>query len=60
MSEPQRQEGPPPQGDCLPATRHGSLIFTAGMTLRKLGKLMFEAPVRNGADVESYREAVSV
>jgi len=30
------------------------------MTPRKLGKLMFEGPVRNGVDVESYREAVSL
>lgn len=60
MSEPQRQEAPPPQGDYLPATRHDSLIFTAGMTPRKLGKLIFDAPVHSGVDVECYREAVSL
>ena len=45
---------PVPQGDYVPATRHGELIHTAGMTPRQAGKLMFTGPVRVDAPVEDY------
>jgi len=49
---------PPPQGEYLPAIRHGDLVFTSGMTPRRDGVLMFKGPVRNDAPLEDYREAV--
>lgn len=49
---------PVPQGDYVPATRHGDLIHTAGMTPRLAGQLMFTGPVRADAPLEDYREAV--
>nr|WP_301917413.1 RidA family protein [uncultured Defluviimonas sp.] len=52
------QTQPVPQGDYVPATRHGELIHTAGMTPRLAGQLLFTGPVRADASVEDYREAV--
>jgi enamine deaminase RidA (YjgF/YER057c/UK114 family) len=49
---------PVPQGDYIPAKRHGGLIFTSGMTPRRNGKLMFTGPVRADVAVEDYRDAV--
>jgi enamine deaminase RidA (YjgF/YER057c/UK114 family) len=46
-TQPPRQV-PVPQGDYVPARRHGGLIVTAGMTPRLNGKLMFQGPVRAG------------
>lgn len=51
---------PVPQGDYVAATRHGSLIFTAGMTPRADGKLMFSGKVCKDAPVEIWREAVTL
>jgi enamine deaminase RidA (YjgF/YER057c/UK114 family) len=48
---------PVPQGDYVAARRHGSLIYTAGMTPRDEGRLMYSGPVQNG-QVENQREAV--
>lgn len=49
---------PVPQGDYVPATRHGSLIFTAGMTPRNNGVLMWQGRVGSDALVEDWREPV--
>ncbi|WP_104494005.1 MULTISPECIES: RidA family protein [Paracoccus] len=53
--------GPPqpvPQGDYVPARRHGTLIFTSGMTPRRDGVLLHHGPVRADAPVDDYRDAV--
>ena len=49
---------PVPQGDYIPARRHGDLIFTSGMTPRLDGVLQFTGPVRKDVPVEHYRQAV--
>ena len=49
---------PIPQGDYVPAKRHGALIFTSGMTPRNAGVLMLTGPVRADMPLESYRDAV--
>lgn len=46
------------QGDYAPATRHGNLVFTSGMTPRKDGVLLFTGPVRAAEPVETYRSGV--
>lgn len=51
---------PIPQGAYVAARRHGGLIFTSGMTPRRDGVLMFTGPIRNGATLEDYREAVEL
>lgn len=56
MSE--KTKDPVPQGKYVPATRGGSLIFTAGMTPRKDGVLQFAGKVEAGEPLEKYREAV--
>ncbi|SIS90312.1 RidA family protein [Paracoccus saliphilus] len=48
---------PVPQGDYVPASRHGGLIYTAGMTPRQNGRMMFDGPVRTG-QIDVQREAV--
>ena len=54
MSE--KTKDPVPQGKYVPATRGGSLIFTAGMTPRKDGVLQFSGKVKAGEPLEKYRE----
>lgn len=49
---------PKPQGNYRPATRHGALIFTAGMTPRKDGVLQAVGRVGAEDDLAQYREAV--
>lgn len=49
---------PIPQGKYVPATRFGSLIFTAGMTPRKNGVLILSGKVTAEQPLESYRDAV--
>ncbi len=51
---------PRPQGLYVPATRHGALIFTAGMTPRLNGVLQLTGPVRADAPLEDYRAAVDL
>ncbi len=46
------------QGLYVPASRHGSLIFTAGMTPRQDGVLQFTGPVAEADDPEQHRAAV--
>lgn len=48
---------PVPQGDYVPASRHGGLIYTAGMTPRQSGRMKFDGPVRTG-QIDVQREAV--
>ena len=52
------KKNPIPQGNYVPATRFGTVIFTAGMTPRKDGVLMQSGKVRKDAPLEDYREAV--
>lgn len=52
------QERPVPQGDYIPAKRHGGIIFTSGMTPRRNGELMFTGPVRHDTPMDDYRAAV--
>jgi len=54
----EKQINPVPQGKYVPATRSGSLIFTAGMTPRKNGVLIFSGKVNSSEPVEIYEEAV--
>jgi enamine deaminase RidA (YjgF/YER057c/UK114 family) len=54
------QASPHPQGQYVPATRHGALIFTAGMTPRRDGVLQATGPVSADAPLESYRAAVEL
>jgi enamine deaminase RidA (YjgF/YER057c/UK114 family) len=49
---------PVPQGNYIPAKRHGGLIFTSGMTPRRNGELMFTGPVCCDVPIEDYRDAV--
>lgn len=53
-------KNPIPQGKYVPATRHGDLIFTAGMTPRKDGVLQFTGKVKAEEPLESYKEAVRI
>jgi enamine deaminase RidA (YjgF/YER057c/UK114 family) len=48
---------PVPQGRYVPAKRHGDLVFTAGMTPRKEGVLLFSGQVTERS-LENYREPV--
>lgn len=48
---------PVPQGDYIAAKRHGGLIFTAGMTPRRNGELLYVGPVRRDT-VDRQRDAV--
>ncbi len=49
---------PIPQGKYVPATRHGSLIMTAGMTPRDNGVLILSGKVKIADDIGMYRDAV--
>lgn len=49
---------PVPQGDYVPAMRHGDLIHTAGMTPRRDGRMMFIGPVPCDAPPDGLRDAV--
>lgn len=49
---------PKPQGDYVPATRNGNLIFTSGMTPRKDGVLVLTGPVKVDEPLDTYRDAV--
>lgn len=53
-----KQVNPIPQGKYVPATRSGNFIFTAGMTPRENGVLLYSGKVKCAEPVESYRAAV--
>lgn len=49
---------PLPQGDYLPARRHGDLIYTSGMTPRRDGVMLYQGPVRRDVSLADYSAAV--
>ena len=49
---------PAPQGRYVPAARIGELIYTAGMTPRKDGKLIREGQIKAATPIADLREAV--
>ncbi|RLP26995.1 RidA family protein [Mesorhizobium sp. YM1C-6-2] len=51
-------QGPKPQGDYVPATRNGNLIFTSGMTPRKDGVMTLTGPVKVDEPLDTYKNAV--
>ena len=53
-----KEANPIPQGNYVPATRCGNLIFTAGMTPRKQGVLILTGSVKADDDLGKYRDAV--
>ena len=58
MSTENKSPNPIPQGKYVPATRNGSLIFTAGMTPRKDGVLLLSGKVKREEPIEKYKEAI--
>jgi enamine deaminase RidA (YjgF/YER057c/UK114 family) len=55
----ERIENPIPQGKYVSATRAGNFIFTAGMTSREKGVLLFEGKVKTTVPIETYRDVVN-
>ena len=53
-----KEANPIPQGNYVPATRFGDMIFTAGMTPRKDGVLLKTGKIGLNDDLEEYRDAV--
>ena len=51
-------KNPIPQGKYVPAVRGGQVIFTAGMTPRNNGVLVFSGKVTAEEPLETYRDAV--
>ena len=49
---------PIPQGKYVPATRFGGLVYTAGMTPRKNGVLIFSGRVLKDEPLDTYKDAV--
>lgn len=58
-SGPQSVVQPAAQGNYVLATREDQLIYTAGMTPRRAGKLILSGPVTTGP-LDSYQEAVEL
>lgn len=58
--EPLNPANPVPQGKYVSATRYGNLVFTAGMTPRSEGVLIFSGKVKTSEAVECYKEAVII
>lgn len=54
------RNAPQPQGQYVPAKRHGDLIFVSGMTSRENGKLLYMGQVELDTPVETYRIAVEL
>lgn len=53
-----KEANPIPQGKYAPASRFGNLIYTAGMTPRKNGKLIQSGKVSATEPDSTYKEAV--
>ena len=51
-------KNPIPQGKYKPAVRFGNLIYTAGMTPRKDGVLIYAGKVRADEPLETYTAAI--
>jgi enamine deaminase RidA (YjgF/YER057c/UK114 family) len=54
------KHSPVPQGNYVPAKRHGDLVYTSGMTPRDKGVLMFTGSVNPAAATEIYQAAVEL
>lgn len=52
------QNSPVPQGNYLPAVRHGNLIYTSGMTPRQNGMLKYKGKILTGDSVQQHAPAV--
>lgn len=52
------KSAPVPQGKYLPATRHGDLVYTSGMTPRELGILTCEGRIRTHDPIAKYKDPV--
>lgn len=53
-------EAPPPQGDYVPAVLHDGIVYTAGMTPRRDGKLVVTGIVGETLTVEEAQEAAAI
>ena len=51
-------KSPVPQGNYIPATRLGNLIYTSGMTPRDNGVLIYRGKVMLSEPIDIYKEAV--
>lgn len=54
------QAVPSPQGDYVPAVRHGDVAYSAGMTPRRDGKLVVTGVVGDTLSVEQARAAAAL
>ena len=53
-------EQPIPQGNYLPAVRHGDVVYTSGMTPREAGILKFKGQIKVDCPIEKHKEAVQL
>jgi enamine deaminase RidA (YjgF/YER057c/UK114 family) len=53
-------QAPAPQGNYVPAKRHGDLVYTSGMTPRDNGVLVFVGPVSPNVPLETYQPAIEL
>ncbi len=51
-------KNPVPQGRYKPAVRYGNVVYTAGMTPRKDGVLLYAGKIRADESLETYRVAI--
>ncbi len=58
MSTFEEKSNPIPQGNYLPASRYGNLIYTAGMTPRKNGVLIQSGKVSTSQPISTYKTAI--
>ncbi len=54
----EKKADPKPQGNYVPAVRHGDIIYTAGMTPRRNGILLKEGKILASFPAEEYRDAL--
>jgi enamine deaminase RidA (YjgF/YER057c/UK114 family) len=58
MSRYEEKRNPIPQGNYVPASRFGNMIYTAGMTPRRNGVLIQTGKIHAELPVETYKEVV--
>ena len=58
MSKSREKNNPVPQGNYVPASRCGNIVYTAGMTPRKNGILLQSGKVKTTEPLSAYKEAV--
>mgnify|MGYP001156477120 CR=1 FL=1 len=58
MSKSREKNNPVPQGNYVPASRFGNIVYTAGMTPRKNGILLQSGKVKTTEPLSAYKEAV--